>query len=51
MLKIALELKRPGVGPFESVVASVLARMKLDEPQFRRYLEGQGGLLRALSRS
>jgi hypothetical protein len=50
MLKIALELKRPGAGPFERIVNQVMSRMSLDEGEFRAFLGTQGGLLKALYR-
>lgn len=50
MLRMALELKRPEAGSFEEVLRGVLARMRLDEAPFRRYLEKNGGLLLALRR-
>lgn len=49
MLKMALELKKPGASPLEEVISSVLSRMRLDEAQFRRYLQQNGGLLKAIA--
>lgn len=52
LLKIALELKRPGAAlGFEAVVSRVAHHMKLDEGEFRSFLAHQGGLLRSLAGS
>jgi hypothetical protein len=48
MIKIAMELKKQGGLPFEELITSVLARMRLPEDQFREYLAANGGLLRTL---
>ncbi|MCI0570824.1 MAG: hypothetical protein L0Y66_08740 [Myxococcaceae bacterium] len=48
MLRIALELKRPGAGSLDTLVHRVTARMGLEEGPFRAYLERDGGLLRTL---
>ncbi len=50
MLKIALELKRPGAGTLEAIVSRVMARMQLDEGEFREFLQRQGGLLRTIAK-
>ena len=49
MLKIALELKRNSATPLESIIRNVVERMRLDEPDFRRFLRAQGGLLRRVA--
>jgi hypothetical protein len=49
MLRLALELKRPGGPPFEAALDRVLAQMGLEEAPFRAYLERRGGLLRTLA--
>lgn len=51
MLRMALELKRSESSTFEEVLTRVLARMRLDEAPFRRYLEKNGGLLQSLRRA
>ena len=50
LLKIALELKRPGAPVFDEVVGQVITRMGLAEDEFRRFLAEQGGLLKSLAR-
>ena len=48
MLKMAMELKKPGAPPLEDVLHAVLSRMSLDEKDFRAFLARNGGLLRAI---
>ena len=49
MLKIAMELKKADARPVEELIHGVLTRMRLDEGEFRRFLEANGGLLRAIA--
>jgi hypothetical protein len=49
MLKIAMELKKADARPLEELVSGVLGRMKLDEDEFRAFLELNGGLLRTVA--
>ena len=49
MLKIAMELKKPGAGELDEILKGVLSRMRLDEDEFRLYLEANGGLLRTIA--
>jgi hypothetical protein len=49
MLKIAMELKKADARPLEELVTGVLSRMKLDEDEFRAFLELNGGLLRTIA--
>ena len=49
MLKIAMELKRAPQIELDSIVSGVLQRMRLDEGNFRRFLEQNGGLLRTIA--
>jgi hypothetical protein len=49
MLKIAMELKKPGAGELDDILSGVLSRMRLDEQEFRQYLTQNGGLLRAIA--
>lgn len=42
ILKIALELRKPGARDYDAVVADTIARMRLDPAAFRRYL-GENG--------
>jgi hypothetical protein len=49
MLKIAMELKKADARPLEELVTGVLTRMKLDEDEFRAFLELNGGLLRTIA--
>ena len=49
MLKIAMELKRADARPVDELIEGVLTRMRLDEGEFRRFLESNGGLLRAIA--
>lgn len=49
MLKIAMELKKADARPVEELISGVLTRMRLDEREFRRFLEANGGLLKAIA--
>ena len=49
MLKIAMELKKTDALPVDELIHGVLTRMRLDETEFRRFLESHGGLLRAIA--
>ncbi len=49
MLKIAMELKKADAQPVEALITGVLSRMRLDEGEFRRFLEANGGLLKAIA--
>ena len=49
MLKIAMELKKADARPLDELVTGVLARMRLDEDEFRAFLELNGGLLRTIA--
>jgi hypothetical protein len=49
MLKIAMELKKADAKPVDELITGVLTRMRLDETEFRRFLEANGGLLRAIA--
>lgn len=49
MLKIAMELKKADARPVEELISGVLTRMRLDEGEFRRFLEANGGLLKAIA--
>jgi hypothetical protein len=49
MLKIAMELKKADSRPVDELIHGVLTRMRLDETEFRRFLESNGGLLRAIA--
>jgi hypothetical protein len=49
MLKIALELKKPGAGALDEILSGVLSRMRIDERDFRLFLSQNGGLLRAIA--
>lgn len=49
LLKIAMELKRAPEVALDDILSGVLSRMRLDEPSFRRFLEQNGGLLRAIA--
>ena len=50
LLKIAMELKRTPATGLDEILRGVLERMHLDEPDFRRFLERNGGLLQAIAR-
>jgi hypothetical protein len=49
MLKIAMELKKPGARELDEILSGVLARMGLSEDAFREYLERNGGLLKTIA--
>jgi len=49
MLKIAMELKKPGARELDEILSGVLARMGLSEDAFRDYLERNGGLLKTIA--
>lgn len=49
MLKIAMELKKADARPLDELITGVLARMRLDEGEFRRFLDANGGLLRTIA--
>lgn len=49
MLKIAMELKKADARPVDELITGVLTRMRLDEAEFRRFLDANGGLLRAIA--
>ena len=49
MLKIAMELKKADARPVDELIHGVLTKMRLDEGEFRRFLEANGGLLRAIA--
>lgn len=49
MLKIAMELKKPDAQGLDSILTGVLSKMRLDEGEFRAFLEKNGGLLRAIA--
>jgi hypothetical protein len=46
MLKIAMELKKADARPVDELISGVLTRMRLDETEFRKFLDSHGGLLR-----
>jgi len=50
LLKIAMEMKRAPELELDEILRGVLGRMRLDEAAFRRFLEQNGGLLRAIAR-
>jgi len=49
MLKIAMELKKADARPLDELISGVLSRMRLDELEFRRFLDANGGLLRTIA--
>jgi len=49
MLKIAMELKKPDAPALDEILSGVLKRMNLSEDAFRKYLEQNGGLLKAIA--
>jgi hypothetical protein len=49
LLKAAMELKRRPDGQLEEILAGVLARMRIPEEEFHRYLAQHGGLLRQVA--
>ncbi len=46
MLRIALELKRPGAPGLEEIVDGVVARMGFPKAEFEKYLSEHLGLLK-----
>ena len=51
MLKIAMELKKADGKSLDDLITGVLARMRLPEPEFRNFLQANGGLLRTIAAS
>ena len=49
MLKVAMELKKPRAGELDEILAGVLKRMRIPEPEFRAFLAKNDGLLRTLA--
>ena len=49
MLKIAMELKKTGTRELDEILAGVLERMRIAEPDFRAFLAKNSGLLRTLA--
>ncbi len=49
MLKIAMELKKADARPVDELITGVLTKMRLDEADFRSFLEANGGLLRSIA--
>lgn len=49
MLKIAMELKKAEPKPLDELISGVLAKMNLDEQEFRAFLGANGGLLKAIA--
>lgn len=49
MLKIAMELKKAEARPLDELITGVLDTMKLDETEFRAYLQANGGLLKSIA--
>ncbi len=49
MLRLALELKKPGSPPLDVLVSQLAHRMRLNEASFRRFLAQQGELFTALA--
>ncbi|MGO9828662.1 MAG: hypothetical protein ACLPJH_00870 [Myxococcaceae bacterium] len=49
MLRLALELKKPGAPPVDVLVTELSRSMRLHEPSFRRFLAQQGELFTALA--
>jgi hypothetical protein len=50
LLKVALAMRRRGAGGLDQLVDQVLQDVAVDPRDFRRYLERNGSLLRAVSR-
>lgn len=46
MLRIAMELKRPGAAGLEEIIDGVVARMGIPKAQFETYLSEHLGLLK-----
>lgn len=51
MLKIAMELKKAEARPLEDLIAGVLQKMRIDEGDFRGFLEANGGLLKTIAQN
>lgn len=49
MLKIAMEMKKPGNRSLDDILDSVLAKMNLPEEEFRGWMQRNGGLLRTIA--
>jgi hypothetical protein len=49
LLKMAMELKKPGAPALEDVLKSVTQKMNLPEAELRAFLAQNGGLLRSLA--
>jgi hypothetical protein len=49
MLRLALELKKPGSPPVDVLVSQLARSMRLNEASFRRFLAQQGELFTALA--
>ena len=49
LLKAAMELKRRPDQQLEEILSGVLARMRIPEEEFHRYLAQNGGLLRNIA--
>lgn len=49
MLKIAMELKKADARPLDELMSGVLKKMRLDEGEFRAFLELNGGMLRTIA--
>ena len=49
MLKIAMELKKPGTRDLDEILSGVLERMRIPEAEFRAFLSQNGGMLRAIA--
>jgi hypothetical protein len=45
MLRIAMELKRPGSASVEEIIDGVVERMGIQKEQFEKYLQDNFGLL------
>jgi hypothetical protein len=50
MLRIAMELKRPGAPGLEHIIDGVVDRMGIEKSQFERYLDEHLGILRDQAR-
>jgi hypothetical protein len=46
MLRIAMELKRPGAPGLDDIIDGVVAKMGIEKAQFEKYLAEHLGLLR-----
>ncbi len=49
MLRLALELKKPGAPALDALVTELARSMRLHEPSFRRFLAEQGEFFSALA--